>query len=128
MIDIFQAVLDAVSQPEVTALTGDRIWEGPDLPEGYSPLEGPAIVFVLRTGPIEYHRRLVRPSYFVRMYGASESECSNLWRRCVDVWPSVRNGQSRIQLDRSNGVLRIDREPTTGWRFAVSTWNFSIRT
>lgn len=82
MVDPIAAIITAMSKPAVTALVGNRVWVGPDLPQGYTPDTGPAILFVIRGGGFDYTRTILSPSLYVQLYGVNEGVCIDLWRTC----------------------------------------------
>lgn len=126
MVDPFAAIITFMSTPAVTAVVSDRIWPGPDLPNGYTPDAGPAILFVVRGGGFDYTRRILKPSLYVRMYGTDDETCIDLWRVCCDAWMDRGDGVTRCKPD-STAMPRLLRMQDTQWLFALSGWTFHIK-
>ena len=126
MVDPFAAIITFMSTPDVAAIVANRVWPGPDLPEGYTPDAGPAILFVVRGGGFDYTRRILNPSLYVRMYGKDDATCIDLWRVCCEAWMDRGNGVTRIRPD-STAMPRLLRTQETQWLFALSGWTFYIK-
>jgi len=126
MVDPIAAIITAMSTPTVTALVSNRVWVGPDLPQGYTPDTGPAILCVIRGGGFDYTRTILSPSLYVQLYGTDEGVCIDLWRTCCDAWMDRGNGVTRLRPD-SSAMPRLLRTQTTLWLFALSGWTAHIK-
>lgn len=77
MVDTGQVLRSfLLTDPTLTALVGSRIYYGADLPAGYTPADGPAILFNTRGGSVAYHNQTLQPSCQYRCFA---SEAPTAW-------------------------------------------------
>ena len=71
MVDTGQVLRSfLLTDPTLTALVGSRIYYGADLPAGYTPGDGPAVLFNTRGGAVAYHNRTLQPSCQYRCFAS----------------------------------------------------------
>ena len=85
MIDAHKVIADyLLADDALKVLVGDRIYPGSDLPEGYKPADGPAVLFGARGGGPAYHGATLQPSVQYRSYALSEEQAAEVDRALYD--------------------------------------------
>ena len=102
----------------ITALTGARIYAGVDLPAGYTPSAGSALIFSIRGGGQDFSSHVLAPSMQFRAYGATEAAARALDQALYAGLNDVKAGS--INWARCEVLGQIVREPETGWAYVIS--------
>lgn len=112
---------------DLATLVGTRIFAGVDLPAGYTPDSGPAILFSARGGPGTDESGLVLwPSYQFRSYGSTEAIAAAVDRALFDAFNYAQAaGILAARLDVYPQLLR-ERGPEPGWPFALSFYQVML--
>ena len=105
----------------LTAYTGERIYASRNLPAGYKPTDGPAVVFGIRGGGQDYTSHVLMPALQFRCYGATQT----LARATDRALHSALNEMSGrgIKWARMEGLGQLLTEPETLWWFVLSFWD-----
>lgn len=100
-------------------LVGDRVYYGTDLPEGYQPGAGPAVLFKRRGGRALLSA-VLEPSMQYECYGATLSVAEETYRALC----AALDGQSGPGIKQS--VLEMPgepmRDPETGWPLVMTAF------
>jgi len=127
MIDTAEVIRGFLTiQPQVTGLTGQRIWAERDTPpEGYVlSNDGPAICFKRRGGGVDYESVVLRPSVQFKLYGRTELEANQVYRALFDVLSRANTGLIlAAELETQGQTLY---EPETGWPYVLVFFKFQI--
>lgn len=126
MIDTAEVIRGfLIIQPQVTALTAQRIWAERDTPpEGYVISDGPAICFKRRGGGVDYESVVLRPSIQFKVYGRTELEANQVYRALFDVL--ARAGTGVILAAELETLGQTLYEPETGWPYVLVFFKFQI--
>jgi hypothetical protein len=105
---------------------GIRIFASRNLPAGYSPEKGPALLFSMRGGGQDFSSKLHVSSVQFRAYGADELTARSADRALYDAINDTQaRGIAYIRLD--DGTLPVLlNEPETGWPYMLSYYRFHI--
>lgn len=111
---------------DLVALVDDRVYAGRDVPPvGYTPDDGPCVVFKVRGGAPDYPDALLNPSLQFKCYGSDEVEAYQTYRAVYD---ALQNGHNASILHAESEVLgQLLREPDTEWVYALAFFVVQIR-
>lgn len=128
MIDLDSHIRDLlVADLDVYGFTGERIFASTDLPTGYTPDAGAAVLFSARGGQGPDESGLILwPSYQFRSYAATEAQAREVDHavfRALNFRRSERIKMAR--LDVYPQVLR-QQEPEPAWPFVLSYYQVII--
>ena len=110
----------------ITTLTGTRIYSAVDLPAGYDPGDGSALLFVARGGGVDYSSHVLAASMQFRAYGASPAAARALDQALFDGFNDVKDGSILWTRLEQPGQLLAD--PETEWDYVLSYWRVLVRT
>lgn len=109
--------------PSLTAVVAQRIYASVNLPAGYQPSQGPAIVFTTSGGAPDY-APLLRPTLMFRCYGVDEATARRADRALFDAFHGYMGGAVATVVNDVLGQLLA--EPDTQWRFVLSYYRALI--
>lgn len=125
MIDCDAAVRAFLhAQPALFALTGDRLYAAQDLPAGYKPDAGAALLFAIRGGTQDYSSHVLSPSYQFRAYAATEARARAVAGALYDVLNDKHGGA--IKWARLENIPTLLSEPATGWPFMLAFYRITL--
>jgi hypothetical protein len=125
MIDPSAEVLEFLTgQPAMVVLTGDRMYADTDLPRGYKPADGQALLLATRGGRPDYSSLVLYPSFQFRSYGPDFEACWELDQTLFDVLND--KGNCKIKFARLEAIGRPLREPDTGWPFVLTYYQIAM--
>lgn len=107
----------------LASLAGSRIYVGRDLPAGYTPADGPAVLARANGGTPDY-ANTIRPSLQVRCYGLTEGAVREVSRAVFDALHDLRSG--RIVNAQCDILGQSLSEPDTGWLFELSYYRLQV--
>lgn len=121
-INVWVVIRDhLLTNAALVALVGDRIYAGVDLPEGYTPADGPAILFNARGGTDEYHRVTTKPSVQYRCYAATPILCMTVDRALYRALQDQCGAGVRTSIRQTYPQLLKEPETSpTQWNFILS--------
>ena len=125
MIDI-DATVHAflVAQQPLTALTQARIYASLDLPAGYGVDTGPALLFSVRGGVLDYSSKVLSPSYQFRCYAGTQAQARALSQALFDVLNDKASG--KIKFARLENIPTLLRDPAVSWPFMLAFYRITI--
>lgn len=106
------------AMPALVMLTGQRIYAGVDLPAGYTPDAGPAVLFSPRGGGQDFSSAVLNPSYQFRSYAATEKLARQTDQELYSALNDKKTGV--IKMIRMETYPQLLAEPTTGWPFLLT--------
>lgn len=140
MIDVL-AIVRAylVTKTGITAITGtgSRLLAGTDLPPGYKPAQGSALLFNLRAGTMDYTSGMFSVSLQFRNYGKILDDANpqegkiNAWALQNALHQAVNDTSSQPEIayfrmdDGTFPVLLMD--PAAGWPYVLSFYRAFVR-
>lgn len=125
MIDSDAVVVAVLSHDANLAhLAGTRIYASADLPPGYTPEQGPAILLSARGGVQDFSSKVLTPSYQFRLYAATEAQA----RAMSDALYHALNDESgaTFKWARLETLPVLLRDDVTGWPYALAFYQFWI--
>lgn len=126
MVDAEKVIRDfLLLNAALVALVDDRIYAGVDLPPGYKPGDGPAVLFAVRGGADSYHSGTFWPSCQYSCYAATEREAREVYRALYD----ALNDQAGVNINQSRLETpgQILRDQDTDWPFVLTAFRHWIR-
>lgn len=125
MIDCDAAVRAFLAaKPALFVLTGTRIYASMDLPAGYTPDSGAALLFSARGGGQDYSSKVLSPSYTFRCYAATEAAARALSQTLYDALNDRAGG--KLKYARLENIPTLLSEPSTGWPFMLAFYRILI--
>ena len=119
VIDAHEVVRNYLSTVTgLTDLVQSRIFAGADLEKGYTPSDGPAVVFSARSGNVAYHGATLRPSMQFRCFGKTRTDAGDTDRALYDALHEQSGPSMRWATLETMGQPLTD--PDTGWFFMLS--------
>lgn len=113
-----------LAQPGLTAITGRRIHASLYWPKGYTPDQGPLLLFNPRGGGQDYSSLVLSPSYQFRSFAATQAEARRLDRALYD---NLNDKQCYpIKMARLETIGQLFLEQDTGWPFVLSFYQISF--
>ena len=111
----------------LTSLVGNRVYASTDLPAGYTPDDGPAVLFNVRGGQGPDESGLITwPSYQFRSYAATEAEAREVDRAVYGALNFTSSNRVKMaRLDVYPQLLR-QPEPEPQWPFVLSFYRAII--
>jgi hypothetical protein len=113
-----------VGQASLTVLAGQRIYASLYLPKGYTPDDGPALLFSPRGGAIDYSSLVLNPSYQFRSYGKTLEKARELDRALFDALNDI--SYCDIKSARMEAIGQPLQEQGTGWPFVLSFYRIFL--
>jgi len=84
-VDVMKRIRDHVlASSTVVSYVGSRVYAGEQLPVGYKPADGPAILFNVRGGGMAYHNLTEDPSIQYRIYGETLNDIWDTYNALKD--------------------------------------------
>lgn len=122
MIDVLAVIrTHLAANSALAALVDTRLYAGTHLPQGYTPADGPAILFNTRGGVDEYHRATTRPSVQYQCYGATAAVCIQTDRALYSALQDKSGVGVRTSLRETYPQLL--EAPDTGWLYVLSGYD-----
>lgn len=128
MTDIDSHIRDLlVADPGLIPLVGQRVYASTDLPTGYTPDDGPAILFAVRGGRGPDESGLVLwPSYQFRCYASTEALAREVDHAVFRALSFTRSDRIKMaRLDVFPQLLR-QQDPEPAWPFVLSFYQVII--
>jgi len=124
----------------ITAITGTgkRLVAGPNLPAGYKPQDGSALLFNVRSGSQDYTSGMLNPSIQFRSYGGFD-EGERVMQGNAAAWAldqALYDGVNDKTYEAGNiAFFRLEdgtfpvllNEPGTDWPYVLSFYRVHIR-
>lgn len=110
------------AQTPLTSLIGSRLWGERNVPiEGYTPSDGPCLVFRTRGGlGLDYSSTILRESWVFKAYGEDEDEARLVYRTLFSVLHDAKGaGLYLAQVEVPGQSLE---EPVLKWPYSLSYW------
>jgi hypothetical protein len=111
----------------MTERFGQRIYAGRNLPPGYLPSQGEAILFATRGGGMDFSSQVLLPSVQFRIYAETEAKAR---QAAFDLHDAINDTQARkIAYARmEEGTMpTLLNEPESNWPYMLSFYHFQIR-
>jgi hypothetical protein len=127
-IDLDSHIRDLLlGNPGLGGLVGPRIYASTDLPTGYTPDDGAAILFAARGGQGPDESELILwPSYQFRCYASTETLAREVDHALFRALSFARSNRIKMaRLDVYPQVLR-QQEPEPAWPFVLSYYQVII--
>jgi hypothetical protein len=102
----------------LVTLVSTRIYAGTHLPDGYTPADGPAVVFATRGGNDAYSRATTVPSMQYRCFGATPTIARQVDRALYDALQDEAGVSVRTSIRDTYPQLLQD--PETDWWYVFS--------
>ena len=125
MVDIEKSIRDYLVGTTVYDLTAARVHANTSLPAGYTPADGPALLFAVRGGGQDYTSQVYAASVQFQAYAATPAECRALDRRLYEQLNDVKAGA--ILFARLEQLGQLLTEPQTDWPFVLSYYQIMVR-
>ncbi len=110
---------------ELVELVGRRIYADVDLPKKYRPEDGPAVLFSVRGGGVDYSSKILQPSMNFRCYGENATVARNVYMALFDVLQDAKAG--RILMARQEVQGQLVREAASGFVFVFAVFGVWVR-
>lgn len=116
-----------IADPGLAPLVDQRVFASTDLPTGYTPDDGAAILFAARGGQGPDESGLILwPSYQFRCYAPTEAMAREVDHAVFRALSFARSDRIKMaQLDVYPQVLR-QQEPEPAWPFVLSFYQVII--
>lgn len=123
MIDV-DATIRAflMAQPEMTAVSDQRVYASVDLPAGYNISDGPALLYTSQMTP-SYPSKLLKGSVTFRCYG-NENTARELDRALYDALHD--NASKAVKAAHLQTGGQLFQESDTGWYFVLSIYRLVL--
>jgi hypothetical protein len=102
----------------LTAVATGGIYASPDLPPGYTPANGPALLFGIRGGSLDYSAKTLTPSFQFRSFAATRAAAQQLDAALHEALEGAQWG--RIKSAFRETPPQAVRDPETGWVYVLS--------
>jgi len=138
MKDVHKTISEfLLAQTTLTAKVDNRIWVGSEPPSSYKPTgatdrkaykprdDGPAIVFKVRGGGLDYEDAVLSPSVQFKIYGRTAINADVVYRVLCDV---LHGGHDDEILNGELEMLgQLLYEPDTDWPYIMTAFRVMIR-
>lgn len=112
-----------LSQPAITALTGQRIFASNELPTGYKPSDGIAMMFGNRSGGHNDSFTIMRIGVQFRVFGAT-------WPQIIAadsvLYDTLNNNKRFVMAQQEAPGQQLTTQDTL-WLFMWSGWTIQFR-
>lgn len=127
MVDIDAVIrTHLVSQSNITAVFGKRIYMARMLPPGYRVEHGPALLGMVRGGSQGFHSQLFYQSVQFRIYAKDEAACRGAFIALYDALnDTVARGIAYIRQDDGTSHVLLT-EPETNWPYILCYFRFQL--
>lgn len=128
MVDIESAVRFFLSTlPDLTQIFGTRIFTGRNLPAGYKPGNGAALLLMVRGGDQDFSSRVLMPSIQFRIYAETEKEARQASQALYKGINDQKNRQIIFSRMESGTLPVLLSEPGTDWPYVLTFFKFHIQ-
>lgn len=116
-----------LSRPALTAVTGQRIYAGSNLPSGYQLSQGEAILLSVRGGGRNYSEVIKEPNVQALCYAPDDLRAMRLAEEHLRA--ALNRATSRdILIAIEEGMPQGPfRDPTTNWPFVIAFYDVRVR-
>lgn len=116
-----------LAQAELQALFGQRIYAARNLPSGYEPKNGAALVINNRGGNQHFSSEVHTLSLQCRVYAATESLAQDLCWKIYEVC-NDRTSREIVYMRMEDGTMpQIINEPVVGWPIGLIFFRVQVR-
>jgi len=112
------------SQTVLTNYTDDRIYASVDMPAGYTPEDGPAVLFGVRGGGQDYSSKVLEPSYQFRTYAKTERQAREVDRALYTALNDQKFGLVKSAVMET--MAQLLAEPETGWPVMLTFYRLLV--
>ena len=127
MVDIEAAIRAYLAGLQgVTAAFGKRIYASRLLPSGYKPEQGPACLFAVRGGGMDFSSKLFSPSVQFRIYAQDEVKTREVAGKLFD---AINDTKARgiIYARMEDGTIpTLMTEPDSNWPYILIFFKFFL--
>lgn len=113
-----------LTQAPLVALTGQRIYASDQLPTGYKPSDGVAILIGMRSGGMDYSSQILRIATQFRIYGATQAQIITADSTLFDVLNDAQAVLLSARLDVPGQQLT---HPDTLWNFMLTFYQLHFQ-
>jgi hypothetical protein len=127
MVDV-EAVIRAylAGLAKISAVFGSRVYAGKNLPAGYDPSKGAAVLLAVRGGTMDYSSKVMEPSVQMRVYAETEAKAREASRKLFD---GINDSKTRnvMYVRMEEGTMPIlMTEPVTNWPYILVHYKFFV--
>lgn len=108
------------AESSLTALTSTRIYAASHLPAGFTPNNGPALLFQSVGGQPDYSSAILSYTYQMRSYALTPTLARGLDRMLFAVLNESRS--SKIRQAEATVLGQLLQEPDTEWYFVLASY------
>lgn len=113
-----------LAQAPLVALTGQRIFASDQLPAGYKPGDGAAILIGMRGGGMDYSSQILKISAQFRIYAPTQSQIIMVDSTLFDVLNDAQSVLLSARLDVPGQQLT---HPDTLWNFMLTFYQLRFQ-
>lgn len=113
-----------LAQASLVALTGQRIYASDQLPTGYKPSDGAAILIGMRSGGMDYTSQVLRIAAQFRIYAPTQAQIITADSTLFDVLNDAQSVLLSARLDVPGQQLT---HPDTLWSFMLTFYQLHFQ-
>jgi len=127
MVDVESVIRTyLVGISKITAVFGSRIYAGRNLPAGYEPRIGPAVLLAVRGGTMDYSSKVLEPSVQMRIYAETEAKARESSGKIFDGINETRSRQIIYARMEDGTIPVLMNEPVSNWPYMLAYYKFHI--
>lgn len=111
----------------VRAVFGSRIYAGVNLPAGYKPQDGVALLLAMRGGSQDFSSKLFSVSIQVRVYAESEAQARQAAKHLYDELNDSKARRVCYARMESGTMPVLLLEPETNWPYVLMFFRIFIQ-
>lgn len=122
MSDIEAILVEFLKNTDLWTQLDGRIYAGDQLPAGYKPSEGPAILITMQNKAIDYSELTATSSCRFTVYGDDATIIRNTEQKLYQSLQNARGGQ--LLSSTFTQASPVSTRSVMGWPFSTNTYSF----